>query len=84
SYKFSRHDRYFLRIAPRTFIGIGLFTANVSFTREGIINVHNLHPCADENTNLLRVANSKYHFSINIWAGIIGNEIIGLVIPLHT
>lgn len=67
-----RHDRHFSRIV--------LFTDEASFTRKGIINFHNIHTWADENPNLLRIANSQYQFSVNIWAGIIDDEIIGPVV----
>lgn len=66
------NDRHF----PRRI----LFTDEASFTKKGIMNFHNLHTWADENPNLIRVANSQYQFSINVWAGIIGNDIIGPII----
>lgn len=67
-----RHDHHFSKRV--------LFTDEASFTRKGIVNFHNLHTWADENPHSLRVANSQYQFSINIWAGIIGNDVIGPVV----
>lgn len=57
-----------------------LFTDEASFTRRGIVNFHNYHSWAEENPHALRIANSQHQFSINIWAGIVGNEIIGPVV----
>jgi hypothetical protein len=69
-----RNDRSFARHI--------LFTDEACFTRKGILNFHNLHTWAEENPHSLRVANSQYEFSVNIWAGIIDNNIIGpIVLP---
>lgn len=54
-----------------------LWTDESLFTREGIFNCHNLHHWATENPRLVRVTSTQRRFSCNVWAGIIGDRIIG-------
>lgn len=65
------HPTYFSRI---------LWTDEASFTREGVNNFHNLHMWASENPHLIRESSFQQRFSVNVWAGIIGNTFIGPVI----
>ncbi|RZC40028.1 hypothetical protein BDFB_015094, partial [Asbolus verrucosus] len=44
-----------------------LMTDECCFTRDGILNYHNTHYWM----------NSQYRFSVNIWAGIVGTQLIG-------
>lgn len=63
-----------------TFCGRILFSDESLFTREGLFNANNMHYWATENPFLIRERNFQVRWKLNIWAGIIGNEIIGLCI----
>jgi len=54
-----------------------LFTDESCFTRDGIINVHNQHVWAEENPHAIVVTNNQRQFSVNVWAGMIGNHLLG-------
>ncbi|KAJ8869089.1 hypothetical protein PR048_030651 [Dryococelus australis] len=43
----------------------------------GIINFHNKHAWAQENSHTVEEAKHQHRFSINVWAGIIGDRLIG-------
>lgn len=57
-----------------------LFTDEAGFTRDGIINFHNNHLWADENPHGIIQSRHQQRFSINVWAGIIGDYLIGPVV----
>lgn len=57
-----------------------LFTDEAGFTRRGITNTHNEHVYAVENPHAIKVNHFQHEFKINVWAGIIGNFIVGPVI----
>lgn len=57
-----------------------LFTDEACFTRRGVTNFHNEHVYAYENPHAIRVKHFQHEFKINVWAGIIGNCIVGPVI----
>ncbi|KAJ8957202.1 hypothetical protein NQ318_007764 [Aromia moschata] len=65
------------------FISNILFTDEASFTKKCITNLHNADVWADENPHATVVSHYQHQFqSINIWAEIIGNFLIGpLVLP---
>ncbi|GFV57797.1 uncharacterized protein TNCV_3071761 [Trichonephila clavipes] len=54
-----------------------LFSDEASFTREGIFNTHNDHIWAVENPHAIRRRAAQIRFSVNVWAGIMGNHLIG-------
>lgn len=54
-----------------------LFTDEASFTREGIINLHNNHVWSEENPHSIRSTKFQHKFSVNVWAGIIDGYLIG-------
>ena len=56
-----------------------LFTDEAMFTRDGIFNFHNVHMWAHANPHTIREAKHQTTFSINVWAGIVGNRLIGPV-----
>ncbi|KAJ8951686.1 hypothetical protein NQ318_012228, partial [Aromia moschata] len=63
------------------FISNILFTDEASFTKNDITNLHNAHVWADENPHAIVVSVYQHQFqSINIWAGIIGNLLIGIFV----
>lgn len=60
-----------------TFCARILFSDESLFTREGLFNTHNMHYWAEENPFLIRERSFQVRWKLNIWAGIVGNEIIG-------
>lgn len=54
-----------------------LFSDEAGFCRNGIINSHNLHMWAEENPHAVVQTRYQNRFNINIWAGIVGNHLIG-------
>lgn len=59
------------------FPGLVLFTDETSFTREGMFNTHNNHVWVHENPHATFVHGHQERFAVNLWAGIIGNNLIG-------
>lgn len=59
-----------------------LMTDECCFTRDGILNFHNTHVWADANPHEVHQKKFQRRFSINVWAGIVGNFLIGpFVLP---
>lgn len=54
-----------------------LWTDESKFTREGIFNQHNLHRWESQNPRATREASHQHKFSVNVWAGVIGRDLIG-------
>lgn len=54
-----------------------LFTDEAGFTRDGIFNIHNTHVWSDENPHEILPRSFQRKFSINVWAGLLGNQLIG-------
>lgn len=54
-----------------------LFSDESMFTRIGIFNSHNEHWWAYRNPNLAREHSFQHRFSVNVWAGILNNCLIG-------
>jgi hypothetical protein len=66
------------------FLSIVLTTDEAGFTREGVFSTHNTHIWSEENPHQIRERGFQQRFSINVWAGIIGNRLIGPhVLPPH-
>lgn len=63
----------------RDFLKSVLWTDESKFTNEGILNVHNLHHWApqDENPRVKRQRCFQRRYSVNVWAGVIGDKVIG-------
>jgi len=47
------------------------------FTRDGICNFHNVHIWTHANPHAIREARHQPTFSINVWAGIVGDRLTG-------
>ncbi|KAL7307837.1 hypothetical protein TKK_0000157 [Trichogramma kaykai] len=62
-----------------TFLDRVLFTDESAFGTDGTFNVHNHHQYSVENPHLIVENKHQTRFTINKWAGIIGDTIIGLV-----
>ncbi|XP_066600142.1 uncharacterized protein [Prorops nasuta] len=54
-----------------------LFTDEACFTRNGFFNSRNSHQWDFENPRACFVASNQNRFSVNVWAGIINNQLIG-------
>lgn len=54
-----------------------LFSDECCFTRNGIMNFHNAHNWADANPHVLRQHQYQHRFSVNVWAGILGDTLLG-------
>ncbi|GFV56427.1 uncharacterized protein TNCV_1709771 [Trichonephila clavipes] len=65
------------RIANPFFAASVLFTDEASFSREGIFNTHNSHSWAAANAHVTRTRAAQDRFLVNIWAGILGDHLIG-------
>lgn len=72
-------SRWFLNkeIENPMFLEQVLFTDEASFTREGIFNSRNSHVWAEDNPHATLVRGYQEKFSVNVWAGIIGDYLIG-------
>lgn len=60
-----------------TFVSRVLWTDEAGFSRDGVINSHNLHMWDEENPHAIIQTKNQHKFLINIWMGIIGNHLIG-------
>lgn len=54
-----------------------LFTDECCFTRNGIMNYHNAHHWADANPHVAQRCHFQHRFSVNVWAGILGDSLLG-------
>jgi hypothetical protein len=54
-----------------------LWTDEAGFTRDGVMNLHNLHVWAEENPHPTRSSSFQHRFSVNVWAGIVDDQLIG-------
>lgn len=61
-------------------LGDILYTDECKFDRAGVFNIHNQHVWSDENPHAIKETNIQRQFSVNLWAGIIGNRLIGPII----
>ncbi|KAJ4434732.1 hypothetical protein ANN_23300 [Periplaneta americana] len=59
------------------FPALVLFTDEAQFTRDGITNFHNQHVWAYENPSATVPSHHQVRFSLNMWAGIIGDRLVG-------
>lgn len=61
----------------RNFLMHLLSTDEAGFTREGIFNSRNTHIWSDENPHAFRENHFQEKFSLNVWAGIVGDRLVG-------
>lgn len=54
-----------------------LWSDEATFSRGKAFNSHNTHFWAQDNPNVVRRTNYQHRFSFNVWAGIIGDVLIG-------
>lgn len=61
-----------------------LFTDEACFTRDGYFNSRNSHIWNENNPHVIALRRDQHQFVINIWAGIVGEQIIGpYLLPPH-
>uniref|UniRef100_V5I843 Transposable element Tc3 transposase n=1 Tax=Anoplophora glabripennis TaxID=217634 RepID=V5I843_ANOGL len=60
-----------------------LFTDEATFQRHGLTNMHNLHSWAHENPHEVSMTTFQHNFSLNIWAGIVENVLVGPFVLPH-
>ena len=53
-----------------------LWTDECTFTQDGYFNFHNYHYYSYENLFLTWDGNSQYRFEVNIWAGLIDDQLV--------
>lgn len=58
---------------PRTL----LVSDEANFSRDGILNLHNHHEWKQQNPHATRVRAHQVQFSLNVWCGIVGDNLIG-------
>lgn len=63
--------------ADRNFSSYILFSDEAQFARDGIFNHHNWHEWRENNPHLTREHGFQHRYSVNVWAGILGDRIIG-------
>ena len=56
-----------------------IWTDESTFTRVGMYNQHNQHLWMHENPHACRVDSFQHRFSVNVWAGVIGTQVLGPV-----
>jgi len=66
--KVNQDPRYLFRV---------IFNDESLFTQEGIFNSHNHHYWSDENPQLIRQRSFQTRWKRNVWAGIMGSQILG-------
>lgn len=54
-----------------------LSTDEATFTRDGIFNSHNTHVWSDENPHAIHEGHFQERFKVNVWAGMVGDQLIG-------
>lgn len=64
----------------QNFLATILSTDEKGFAREGTFNAFNSHVWADENPHAMHFRGYQQKFRLNVWAGIIGNHLVGPVI----
>ncbi|KMQ94375.1 hypothetical protein RF55_5481 [Lasius niger] len=63
--------------ADPTFLGRVLFTDESQFTQSGVINFHTNHHWSLENPHVYRRSHMQRQFTVNVWAGILDDHLIG-------
>lgn len=59
------------------FLKLVLFTDECSFARTGVFNCHNEHVWSANNPHAMKQSHFQHRWKINVWAGIIGDQILG-------
>lgn len=54
-----------------------LFSDECTFHNTGIVNTHNAHYWSAENPHWVRQVNKQQRWSVNVWCGLLGSQLIG-------
>ncbi|KFM61076.1 hypothetical protein X975_20149, partial [Stegodyphus mimosarum] len=75
--------RWFLQqcAAQADFPSDVLSTEQATFTQEDAFNMYNSHVWATDNPHAIRPHAFQIHFSVNVWAGIVNDYLIGPYLP---
>jgi hypothetical protein len=77
----SAHDtscQWFVQQCAEPFFLLSvLFSNQAGFGRESLINFHNHHEWAENSPRGILQSRHKQQFSINVWAGIVGDYLVG-------
>ena len=65
------------RVAQPDFLSWILFSDELCFTQDGVLNLHNMHVWVHENPRCTRAHAHQQRFIVNVWAGFIGDMLIG-------
>lgn len=68
---------------PDNFPSYTMYTDESTFTQDGIINIHNEHIWAEENPHGTIDRGYQRRFSINVWGGLIDNQLVCSVDSLY-
>jgi len=58
-------------------LSVILFSDDVSFTREGVNNLRNVHTWSHDNPHETSVTSFQGRFTVNVWCGVFGNKLVG-------
>lgn len=61
----------------RLFFHRVLFSDECTFQNTGFVNIHNAHYWSAENPHWVRQVNAQQRWSVNVWCGLLGSQIIG-------
>ncbi|KAJ4426346.1 hypothetical protein ANN_27160 [Periplaneta americana] len=70
-------------LVNRRVIPFLLFTDEATFTRDGINNTRNSHQWSEENPHAIVEIHFQERFSVNVWCGMIDNQLLGPVVLPH-
>jgi hypothetical protein len=70
-------------VNEKFFVSSVVFTDEARFGRDGIIYIHNQHQWAEENPHAAIHSRHQQQFSINVWAGIVGDCLVGPHVVPH-
>jgi hypothetical protein len=56
-----------------------LYTDECLFTRNGMFNIHNYHYWSHENPFLTRETSFQHRYSVNVWCGLLGDQIVSIL-----
>lgn len=56
-----------------------LYTDECTFTKNGMFNTHNYHYWSHENLYLTRESSFQHRYSVNIWCGLLGDQIVSIL-----
>jgi len=65
------------RANPGEFVKHLMMSDECSFSSEGHVNRHNMHYWSSENPHWMRGVQNQERWTINVWCGLLGNQVIG-------